>query len=357
MRWMLRAFGLAVALSGVACSSVTQEEQAAVPAVALETLAVAPVAWPKLRRWDGSIEAVERATLAAQTGGRVAELPFDVGDVVDEGTVMVRFTAVEQHSGQHQAQAALAAARAAAIEARATFHRIRDIHARKLVARAELDRAQAAHDAAQAQLAAARAALKAADEQVGYTAIRAPYRGVVTARHVEPGETVSPGQPLLSGLSLDRLRLVVALPPAVAQQITPQTPAFIATDDGRRFRASRVTVFPQADAASHTVDVRLDLAEGDTGLMPGMSAGAEFQLEESAVLAVPASALAVRGEVASVFVLQDDGRVVLRQVRIGRRLDDGVEILAGLEAGEQVAIDAAAALQARREQRMNMAAN
>ncbi|NLB14259.1 MAG: hypothetical protein GX826_09620 [Gammaproteobacteria bacterium] len=86
-----------------------------------------------------------------------------------------------------------------------------------------------------------------------------------------------------------------------------------------------------------------------------MSAKALFAQQESAVLTVPDTALARRGEVESVYVLAPDGLIALRQVRSGRRLDDSVEILAGLVAGETIAVDAAAALQARRMQREKMA--
>lgn len=352
---LLVSAGLAGLMALTACSSDIDTRSTALPDMGLSTLTVALEAFPYQRDWDGRIEAIDHATLAAQTGGRVADLPFDVGDVVEEGTVVVRFTAVEQQSGQRQAQAALEAARANAAEASATFRRIEDVHARGLVARSEFDRAKAAHDAAQAQLAAARAGLRSADEQVGYTAIRAPYRGVVTARHVEPGETVVPGQPLLSGMSLDRLRLVVDLPQREAARIQSDTVAVVLVDDGRRIPASRITVFPQADAASNTVAVRLDLPEGEAGLMPGMSAKAEFELGQAQVLRIPRAALAVRGEVASVYVVQADGLIALRQVRTGRQRQDEVEILAGLMPGEQVAVDAAQALQARREQRAQMA--
>lgn len=354
----MRSILIPALLMLAACSPGAPGGGVAVPAVTLETHTVALTTLPQTHDWDGRIEAIERATLAAQTGGRVADLPVDVGDVVEEGTVVVRFTAVEQQSGQHQAQAALEAARAHAIEVAATFRRIEEVYARKLVARAEYDRARAAHDAAQAQLAAARAGLKAADQQVGYTAIRAPYRGVVTARHAEPGETVSPGQPLLSGMSLDRLRLVVDVPQAQAARIVPDhagTRAFVLTDDGRRVAVTRITVFPQADDASHTVRVRLDLPENESGLAPGMSAKAVFELGETQAVSVPVSALARRGEVESVFVVQPDGLIALRQVRSGRRLDDAVEILAGLTPGDAVAADAAAALAARHAQRARMA--
>lgn len=350
--WLVAGLSLALA----ACTSgrdaaVLQVE----PVDGLQTQVLAPSTIALDRTWDGRIEAISSATLAAQTGGRVAELPYDVGDVVDEGAVVVRFTRVEQQAGQRQAQAALAAARAAADEAAASFHRVEDVYARRLVARADYDRAKAANDAAQAQLAAARAALKTADEQVGYTAIRAPYRGVVTARFVEPGETVSPGQVLIAGVSLDRLRLVVDVPQSLAIRLQPETPAWILIDDGRRIPARRIVVTPQADAASHSVSVRLELPEGEAGLLPGMSGKAGFDIGEGQALMLPRTALLVRGEVTTAFVIRDDGLIGMRQVRTGRSLDDEVEILAGLDVGETLALDAQAALAARRAQRARMA--
>ena len=354
-RLTLPLLGLAAASVLAACSSSQPPPSAPKPVAGLVTEVLNTSVWPLERDWDGSVEAIDRATLAAQTGGRVADLLVDVGDVVDEGQVLVRFTAIEQQSGQRQAQAGLQAARAQADDAAATFQRVQEIRARKLVSQAELDRAQAANDGAQAQLSAARAALKSADQQVGYTAIRAPYRGVVTARLVEPGETVSPGQPLLSGLSLDQLRLVVSVPQRAAAQIDPAKPAFVIGEDGQRRLATRVTVFPQADAPAHSVQVRLDLPEGTSGLMPGSSAKAVFSFGDVEVLAIPRSALIKRGEVQTVAVIHDDGLIGLRQVRTGRHMDDAVEILAGLSAGETIAVDAAAALEARRIQRAAMA--
>ncbi|HET9049465.1 MAG TPA: efflux RND transporter periplasmic adaptor subunit [Chiayiivirga sp.] len=358
MRHALRS-SLVIGLMALTGCSAHQDEAVAPlapPALALHT--VSARAMPSLREWDGRIEAIDQVTLAAQTGGRVTDLAVDVGDVMEEGAVLLRFTAVEQKAGQRQALAALEAARANASEADANVRRIEDVYARRLLAKSELDRATAANEAAQAQLAAARAGLKSADERVGYTAIRAPYRGVVTARHVEAGETVAAGQRLVSGMSLDRLRLVVDVPHAVARRLHAETPAFVVDVDGRRVKARHMMVFPQADPRAHTVTVRLDLPEREPGFTPGQSAKAAFEIDEVPVTAVPISAISQRGEVSSVFVLDAAGRVGLRQIRLGRTLDnDEMEVLAGLVAGERIASDANAGLVARREQRTRMRAH
>ncbi len=308
----------------------------------LATLQATPEPAMRERVWDGVVEAVNQATLSAQTGGRVRELPFDVNDLVQAGDVVVRFTDVEQQAAQRQAEAALRAARAAFNEAEAEYTRIRDIFERKLVSRTQFDQATARRDATRAQLESAEAAVRAAGEQVDYTAVRAPYTGIVTQRHVEVGETVRPGQPLISGLSLDRLRLNVSVPQSDVAAIREHGRAALLLADGRRLDATRVTVFPYADPQTHSFSVRVELPQAETGLQPGMIAKVAFVIGEAQRLRVPISALVQRSEVSGVYVVDAQGPR-LRQVRLGHRQGDRVEVLAGLAEGERIATDPVAA--------------
>jgi len=130
---------------------------------------------PRERVFEGTVEAVNKATVAAQTHGRIARLPYDVNDFVPKGAVIVQFTDREQRDAVQKARALLAEARARAAES----------------------------------------ALAEAKKQLDYTVVKAPYAGIVTARQVEVGETVAPGQALMTGLSLDRLRVRVDLPKTV----------------------------------------------------------------------------------------------------------------------------------------------
>lgn len=328
----------AAALLLAACSGPAVPPQPGALAPDLATVEVRPVAAPRERVWDGVVEAVHQATLSAQTRGRVLELPFDVNDYVEAGAVVVRFTDVEQRSGARQAQAALAAAQAAFTEAQAEHGRIAEVYERRLVARSQLDQATARRDAARAQLESARAAVREAGEQVDYTVIRAPYSGILTERHVEVGESVQPGQPLVSGLSLDRLRIRVEVPQSDVTAIRERGQAWVLLDDDHRIEAERVVVFPYADPGSHSFRVRVELPEAQTGLHPGMIAKVAFALAEGERLQVPVRSLVRRSEVVAVYVVGDDG-VALRQVRIGHRHGEQVEVLAGLERGERIAAD------------------
>lgn len=344
---MSRGVRLAVLVSIGLMLSACGGQEASTPSLppgGLEGHVVEAVATPRERSWDGVVEAVHQATLSAQTGGRVLELPFDVNDTVEAGQVVVRFTDVEQVSGQRQAGAALQAAQAAFNEAEADYQRIRGIFERQLVSRAQMDQALARRDAARAQLEAARASLSAAGEQVDYTVVRAPYTGILTERFVEVGETVGPGQPLVAGLSLDRLRIAVDVPQSDVAAIRRHASAAVLLEDGRRLQAADVLVFPYADPRTHSFRVRVELPESRTGLHPGMTAKVAFMLEEQPRLVVPAAALVQRGELSAVYVLDEAGAPALRQVRPGQRFDDSVEILAGLGAGERIAQDPVAAL-------------
>jgi RND family efflux transporter MFP subunit len=344
---MLRAsLPLAAALALVACAESPAPQAPAVAPPVLDTLVIERERAPRERVWDGVVEAVNQATLSAQTGGRVLELPFDVDDYVPAGAVVVRFTDVEQQAAQRQAQAQLAAAQAAFREAAADFERISGIYERKLVAKAQLDAATARRDAARAALDAATAAARSSAEQVEYTVIRAPYSGIVTRRHVEVGESVRPGQALISGLSLGRLRVQVDVPQSDIIAIRDRRSANLVLDEGaRRIAAREVIAFPYADPETHTFKVRLELPEEETGLHPGMTVKVAFAVGEAERLLIPATALVQRGEVSSVYV-SDAAGLVLRQVRLGHRFGERYEVLAGLDPGERVAVDPLAAARA-----------
>lgn len=310
----------------------------------LRTQEIRPRAMPLERRLDGTIEAVNQGTVAAQTAGRVTEVLYDVNDFVPAGAVIVRLRATEQRSGLLQAEAALREADAREQEARTRYDRVALMYERKLVAKAALDEATATRDAAVARLAAARAAVTSAREGVAYTEVRAPYAGIVTQRHVEVGESVAPGTLLMSGLSLRYLRVVVDVPQSVVEQVRRIRKGAVYVGD-RRIEAARLTIFPQAATPSNTFRARLELPENAADLYPGMFVKAGFVIGEAERLLVPATAVVERGEVTSVYVVGADGRVSLRQLRLGHRFDEGIEVLSGLSPGERIALDPAAALQ------------
>jgi len=202
--------------------------------------------------------------------------------------------------------------------------------------------AKAAFDTAEANFKAARAALDQAQEQLEHTVVRAPYSGIVVKRLIEVGEVANPGQPLMAGLSLERLRAVAEVPQMYIDTVRSLSKARVLLSDGDTpsVEGVKLTISPYADTASHTFKVRVDLPPGQHGVYPGMFAKVAFTTGEEQRLLVPAAAIAHRSEVTAVYVVQEGDRVEMRYVRVGRSLPDGnVEVLAGLSAGEKVALD------------------
>ena len=326
------------ALAAAAVLTFANSYAGAAETLPFETATAEMARAPLERVYDGTVEAVNRATMSAQTAGRIAEVFFDVDDYVEPGEPIVRFTDVEQQSALRQAKAALEEALARQKQAESEFSRAEGLFESGSSSRREYDQALAARDAAVARTAAARSAVQTAEQQLEYTLVRAPYAGIVTERHVEVGEAVAVGQPLMSGVSLESLRVVINLPQQVAARVREHETAHVLTDEGR-VEAKTVTIFPFAHSASNTFTVRIELPEGQFALYPGMFVKVALVIGDAERLLVPTAALLRRSEVTGVYVVSTDGDVRLRQVRAGNTFDDQTEILAGLGAGERVALD------------------
>lgn len=320
-----------IALIASLCSA------AAMAALPFETITLVYEEAPRERVLDGRVEAVNQATVSAQTSGRVAELPYDVNDFVDAGEVVMRFTDTEQRAALNRAEAALAEARARLSNAETEFQRAETMIANNTISQSRFDQARAERDSARARLDAAIASVETAKEQLEYTVVRAPYAGIVSERHVELGELVAPGQPLISGLSLQSLRVNVDVPQSMFGAVHRIGEAFVYVND-ERIEADSLTFFPVADTASNTFRVRVNLPDGAATLYPGMFVKVGFVVGKTERLLVPADAVVRRSELSGVYVVGGE-RVALRQVRLGRIYDGSIEVLAGLDAGETIATD------------------
>jgi RND family efflux transporter MFP subunit len=306
----------------------------------LQSAVVTKQQLPREYRLDGMVEAVNRTTVSAQTGGEVEEILFDVDDFVEQGSVILRLKDIEQRAQLSQAEADLKEASARYLEAQEVHERTRNVFAKKLVAQAEMDAATAALKAAEARRDAAAAQLQRSKEQFAYTQVRAPYSGIVTERFVELGEIARVGQKLVSGISLDQLRVIVDVPQSLIPAIRTYKTARVQQPGNGYITATKITIFPYAHHGSNTFKVRLDLPEGTTNMFPGMFVKTAFTLGQHEELVIPEESVVYRSEVTGAYVIGADGRISLRHIRLGRASEDGmVTILSGLEEGERVALD------------------
>lgn len=308
----------------------------------LATFSVNKVLMPLEREFDGTLTAVRQATVSAETSARVQELLVDVGDTVPPGAVILRLVSTEQRENLKQSEASLEEARANLDAETVDYERRRELLERKLIAKADFDQARARYSTAKAKFSSAEAALKTARQRLSYTEVRAPYGGIVSARHVEIGEAVNPGKPLISGFDPNALRVEVDIPQTTALSVREWQRARVMAAADRVVLPSRIILFPVADPATSTIRVRLPLPELATGLYPGQFVKVAFTVGETERLLVPLTSVVYRSEVTGVYVIGAKGPQ-LRQVRLGNRFAADVEVLAGLSPGEQIALDPVAA--------------
>ncbi|MFT6987582.1 MAG: RND family efflux transporter MFP subunit [Psychromonas sp.] len=293
---------------------------------------------------DATIEAINKATLSAQTSGRVSQIYFDTNDYVEQGSVLLEMTNTEQGAVLAVAEAELLRSRALYNESMLTYQRYKKLFPKGAISQGQLDQAEAAAKTNKQLTMAAQANLNKAKESLDYTIIKAPYSGFVTARHIEIGETINPGQPLFSGMSLQKLRAVTEIPQRHLDALHKNPKFVITLNDGKQLFSDKVTLFNYADLQSHAFKVRIELPETEQLLLPGMWVKAQFISGSRQSIFIPTSAVLNNNELNAVY-RDIKGKALLTQVRLGKTHEGYVEILAGLQDGDLISIDAYKKLQ------------
>jgi RND family efflux transporter MFP subunit len=290
---------------------------------------------------DAVIESVHMATVSSQIAGQLTQLHVDAGDRVKRGQLLARIDTREADAQVATSRAQVAQAEAALAQAQLEHDRTKSLVAANFLSQSALDKSEAELKTARAAVDAARAGTAQAAAGRSYAELRAPIDGVVTRRLMELGELATPGRGVVEIHDPATLRAVGTIPQFVLPRTARVDRAEIDLPSlNRRIKAARVTVLPAADPRLLSTQVRADLpADAPAGIVPGTAAKVLVPIGRSQKLVVPAAAVVRRGELTAVFVLADNERR-LRQVRVGNRVgNDAYEVLAGLSAGERVALD------------------
>ena len=303
---------------------------------------------------DGVVQPVRQSTVSAQASGRLATFLVRAGDKVKAGQLLATIDDREASVGQQRSQAQVDQAEADLSNAKAQFERTKGLQSKGFVSQAALDTADAQFKSAKAQRDQASAASRQSGLAQSFTKVTAPFDGWVLQTNAQAGDLAVPGTPLLVMYAPLPLRVVVQVPASraalIGQAADAQVQAASAQGDVWIVPSAR-SVIPSSDPVSQTTEWRLELPEaGSAGLVPGQQVRVRFSAAQSSnrsLLAVPEQAIVRRGELTAVYV--KSGEVFsLRAVRLGQRLGaDGVEVLAGLKAGDAVALDTVRAAQVR----------
>jgi len=311
---------------------------------AAEPLAVASVEYREIAQTysgEGVVEATRQSTVSAQISGRIKEMNFDVGDHVKKGQVILRIDERETEQTLAGSYAQVLQAQANSQNAKAAYERAKQLYTKKFISKSALDKAETDYKIAQAQASASEAEASQASLAHGYTAVVAPYGGVVAERLVELGEMVMPGKPLMTGFDPAEMRVVVSVPQYKLTEIGTKPKAMVEVPSLNRWiKAESSKVQPLADARTHSTQVRVNLPANEVGIYPGMFVRVHFEVGKTNKLVMSANAVLHRSEVVAAYVVDGKGTVRLRQIRVADTVVDGlVEVFSGLKSGEKVALD------------------
>ncbi|MCK9985321.1 MAG: membrane fusion protein, copper/silver efflux system [Azoarcus sp.] len=177
----------------------------------------------------------------------------------------------------------------------------------------------------------------------GRLTFTSPANGIVLEKKAVEGMRFMPGEALYRIADLSSVWVLADVYERDLARVKPGQPATVTLDafPGRSFPAKVAYLYPTLDAATRTVSIRLELANPEGLLRPGLFAHAEVATGKAApVLTVPASAMIDSGERQVVLVAQDEGRFLPKAVKVGRRGSDHIEIIEGIAAGDRVVVSA-----------------
>ena len=348
---MARVMLTGIGLMGAMAPAAPQGAATSVSTAPLAVVAVKSVGGERASAYDGVVEAIRQTVVAAQVPGAVVALTVKAGDTVRAGQVLARLDARAAQQTVAAGDAQVRAARAELEVATREVERQRQLFAKQYISQAALERAEGQFKTTEAQVASQLAQAGATRTQSGFYVLTAPYNGVVAEVSVVLGDMAMPGRALMTLYDPAAMRVTAPVPQSAVARLTSagsekNVRVELPGQAGERAAQTpvRMTVLPAADPATHTVPVRFDLAPG-AGPTPGMFA--RVWLPGAAAgeprLYLPAASVLRRAEINAVYVLDAAGKPNLRVVRLGRAGADGVEILAGVAAGERVAADPQAA--------------
>lgn len=274
----------------------------------------------------GTVLADASAILRAEVPGQILERHFEEGELVSRGDPLFSIEATVL-------DAELNEARANVEQSEAAYTRAQELVKTKLVSATDYDTARANYNVAQARLNSAQARL-------AKTVIRAPFDGYVGLRRINVGDYATIGQELINVVRLDPLRVDFSVPETLLASMHPGQPIAVTVGafPGEVFAGEITAIDPQIDAVGHSLSVRGRLPNADLKLRPGLFARVAVSLAvKPDALMVPEGAIWPIGQQKTVYVIEE-GIAKRRNIQLGVRKPGQVEVLSGLEPGDEIVV-------------------
>lgn len=311
----------------------------AVPSTSVLTVDVVQAqaeTWPQTLRASGPLEPWQEVIISPETGGlRIAELLVDVGETVKRGQLLLRLADDSVRVELSKQEAALAQAQANFDQAASNRRRAEVVQGSGALSDQQIDDYRISESTTRASLASAQAEVEASKLKLTQTRVVAADDGVVSSKTAVLGNVVSAGAELFRLVRQGRIEW---RPELDARRITAARPgqsAHITLPSGESVTGTVRTVAPTLSTSSARAIVYVSLPK-QSAARAGVFASGTIELESTAALTLPQSAIVLRDGRAYVYVLEAGDKVASRVVTTGRRKDDRIEVLTGVDASARI---------------------
>jgi len=287
---------------------------------------------------SGTFISDERVEIASRISGFIRELPVREGDVVKKGQAIVTIDPTEVQTNIAEAEARLTQARRRATEAEAEYQRHKNLYEQRLVAEQMFRKVELQHQLAQEDLRVAQSALDQARALLEYARIKSPVTGVVVEKFKQTGDLTTPGATILAIEDPTRIVLRTFINEAYIQYVKEGDEVRITLDNQKTSLKGMVShLVPSADPATHSYLVKIILE--DTGqVRVGMFVRIEFDMGHKQAIIIPVQAIVSHADLPGVYAVDSQNIAHFRMVRTGRRFDEKVEIISGLNTGDRIVV-------------------
>lgn len=292
---------------------------------------------PRYETAVGTIQAVHEAAVASKILARVEEVNVTAGQKVRAGDILVKLLDQDLRAKLAQIESNLVSAQARQSQAQSEFQRANSLLAQAAISQSEYQAREADIRSANAEVERSKQAIEEAKIQLSFATIAAPFDGIVVDKQVKAGDTAVPGQVLFRIYDPTQMQLVAQVRESLALSLRPgQT--ITASLDALNYetQATISEVVPQANSATHSFEVKV-IGPVPEGIYSGMFGRLKLPLGTEEAILVPKDSILRIGQLSMVLVAQGD-QLVRRNVQLGREFKNQIQILAGLRAGEIIAV-------------------
>lgn len=278
----------------------------------------------------GTMAANEQVELRSETDGTVEQINFYEGEKVEKGRMLVRLEESKLASSLAEADANFALSQS-------NHDRARDLLNDKLISQSEFDQTAAS-------FAANDAAVQLRKRLLADTRIFAPFEGVMGARMISPGQVITRNTTLTWLVDLNPLKVEVNVPERFLSQVLPgqKITLAVAAWPDKNFAGEVFFISPYVDPQTRTALIKATVPNPEHLLKPGMFAGLDLTLQvRSNAIVVPEAAInqVLEGDRANLMLVGANSTAEVRSVKVGLRIEGGVEIVDGLDEGEMVIVE------------------